>query len=82
MYLGKDFSIAFHNYFKYIHCWVEEMAALKDAAAAKSLQLCTTLCDPVDGSPPGSWLKTGPPLLGVWSLSHWITREVPEHLDI
>ena len=30
------------------------MAALKDAAAAKSLQLCTTLCDPVDGSPPGS----------------------------
>ena len=23
------------------------------AAAAKSLQLCTTLCDPVDGSPPG-----------------------------
>ena len=24
------------------------------AAAAKSLQLCLTLCDPVDGSPPGS----------------------------
>ena len=24
------------------------------AAAAKSLQLCQTLCDPVDGSPPGS----------------------------
>ena len=24
------------------------------AAAAKSLQLCPTLCDPVDGSPPGS----------------------------
>ena len=24
------------------------------AAAAKSLQLCRTLCDPVDGSPPGS----------------------------
>ena len=23
-------------------------------AAAKSLQLCLTLCDPVDGSPPGS----------------------------
>ena len=28
-----------------------EMAA---AAAAKSLQLCPTLCDPIDGSPPGS----------------------------
>ena len=22
--------------------------------AAKSLQLCPTLCDPIDGSPPGS----------------------------
>ena len=24
------------------------------AAAAKSLQSCATLCDPIDGSPPGS----------------------------
>ena len=24
------------------------------AAAAKSLQWCPTLCDPIDGSPPGS----------------------------
>ena len=24
------------------------------AAAAKALQLCLTLCDPIDGSPPGS----------------------------
>ena len=24
------------------------------AAAAKSLQLCPNLCDPIDGSPPGS----------------------------
>ena len=29
----------------------KEMAA---AAAAKSLQSCPTLCDPIDGSPPGS----------------------------
>ena len=27
---------------------------LNGAAAAKSLQLCPTLCDPIDGSPPGS----------------------------
>ena len=27
---------------------------LGPAAAAKSLQLCPTLCDPIDGSPPGS----------------------------
>ena len=27
---------------------------LTQAAAAKSLQLCPTLCDPIDGSPQGS----------------------------
>ena len=27
---------------------------LSAAAAAKSLQSCPTLCDPIDGSPPGS----------------------------
>ena len=27
---------------------------LHAAAAAKSLQSCPTLCDPIDGSPPGS----------------------------
>ena len=27
---------------------------LRCAAAAKSLQSCPTLCDPIDGSPPGS----------------------------
>ena len=27
---------------------------LKHAATAKSLQSCPTLCDPIDGSPPGS----------------------------
>ena len=29
-------------------------AAAAAAAAAKSLQLCPTRCDPIDGSPPGS----------------------------
>ena len=28
------------------------------AAAAKSLQSCPTLCDPIDGSPPGSPVPT------------------------
>ena len=31
-----------------------ENPALAAAAAAKSLQSCLTLCDPIDGSPPGS----------------------------
>ena len=30
------------------------MQSLYAAAAAKSLQLCLTLCNPIDGSPPGS----------------------------
>ena len=29
-------------------------AAAAAATAAKSLQSCPTLCDPIDGSPPGS----------------------------
>ena len=32
--------------------WISELAAA--AAAAKSLQLFPTPCDPIDGSPPGS----------------------------
>ena len=30
------------------------LLTMRAAAAAKSLQLCPTLCDPIDGSPPGS----------------------------
>ena len=30
------------------------LALLYTAAAAESLQSCLTLCDPIDGSPPGS----------------------------
>ena len=34
--------------------WNQWSAVLQAAAAAKSLQSCLTLCDPIDGSPPGS----------------------------
>ena len=37
--------------------WTEEPDTLQSAAAAaaaKSIQSCPTLCDPIDGSPPGS----------------------------
>ena len=37
--------------------WVNQMWSIQwnvAAAAAKSLQLCLTLCDPIDGRPPGS----------------------------
>ena len=33
---------------------LDTAAAAAAAAAAKSLQSCLTLCDPIDGSPPGS----------------------------
>ena len=33
---------------------VMHLHVLTAAAAAKLLQLCLTLCDPIDGSPPGS----------------------------
>ena len=35
------------------------------AAAAKSLQSCPTLCDPIDSSPPGS------PFPGILRQEHW-----------
>ena len=35
-------------------CPFTSTAAAATAAAAKSLQSCPTLCDPIDGSPPGS----------------------------
>ena len=33
---------------------IKKIYAAAAAAAAKSLQSCPTLCDPTDGSPPGS----------------------------
>ena len=33
---------------------LSKLAAVAAAAAAKSFQSCPTLCDPIDGSPPGS----------------------------
>ena len=38
---------------------VSNFFATAAAASAKSLQSCPTLCDPIDGSPPGS------PVLGI-----------------
>ena len=41
------------------------------AAAAKSLQSCPTLCNPIDGSPPGS------PSLGFSRQEHWSELPFP-----
>ena len=45
------------------------------AAAAKSLQSCPTLCDPIDGSPPGSLV---PGILQARTLE-WLAIPYPMH---
>ena len=50
----------FHYFYELILFWsgldngVPVFRTLEAAAAAKSLQSCPTLCDPIDGSPLGS----------------------------
>ena len=51
-------SLLFFPLSLYISCVVLNFS-MYAAAAAKSLQSCPTLCDPIDGSPPGS------PVLGI-----------------
>ena len=47
------FSPPLNKYFKCLSLFYPELGTAA-AAAAKLLQLCPTLCDPIDGSPPGS----------------------------
>ena len=44
-FLSKDYYYSFINF---------QVCTVTAAAAAKSLQSCPTLCNPIDGSPPGS----------------------------
>ena len=46
------YAIIFYHFSDIDNHILHSLAAA--AAAAKSLQLCPTLCDPIDGSPPGS----------------------------
>ena len=43
----------FHTFLSSHRIW-SYLSPLLSLAAAKSLQLCPTLCNPIDGSPPGS----------------------------
>ena len=42
------------NLIKYLQSPTAVLGPAAAATAAKSLQSCPTLCDPIDGSPPGS----------------------------
>ena len=55
--MGDPFNVlldSFCQYFLRIFASVFINHAAAAAAAAKSLQSCSTLCDPIDGLPPGS----------------------------
>ena len=48
-------SVSQDNEIKFINiCYETSILCTYAAAAAKSLQSCPTLCDPIDGSLPGS----------------------------
>ena len=55
--------------------WTLSFTILLAAAAAESLQLCLTLCDPIDGSPPGSPV---PGILQARTLE-WVAISSPMH---
>ena len=55
------------------YSFIDEAAAA--AAASKSLQLCPTLCDPIDGSPPGS------PSLGFSRQEYWSGLPFPSPMQ-
>ena len=50
------------------------LSEIEAAAAAKSLQLCPTLCDPIDSSPPGSAI---PGILQARTLESRWAQKVP-----
>ena len=54
---------------------ISNAAAAAAASAAKSLQLCLTLCDPIDSSPPGS------PVPGIFKARtlEWVPFPSPMH---
>ena len=54
---------------------IETLGATAAAAAARSLQSCPTLCDPTDGSPPGSPV---PGILQARTLE-WVVFPSPMH---
>jgi len=65
IYTIKGFGIvnkAEVNVFLELSCFFSDQTdvGITAAAAAKSRQSCLTLCDPIDGSPPGSRLWDSP----------------------
>ena len=51
MLISFLFSFVYHKFF-FLRREAKNKGATREAPAAKSLQSCPTLCDPIDGSPP------------------------------
>ena len=51
---GKSHILSYFIAKQYVYCFNHKYFNYLTAAAAKSLQSCLTLRDPIDGSPPGS----------------------------
>ena len=71
-------------FLNWLHWGTVDIQRPAHAAAAKSLQSCPTLCDPIDGNPPGSSIR------GIlqartleWvaiSFSNWLSLDICKHL--
>ena len=61
-----------HPWWIHVDIWQNQYNA---AAAAKSLQLCPTLCDPIDGS------HQAPPSLGFSRQEHWSGLPFPSPMQ-
>ena len=76
--LGKNTGVGCHfllqcmevnaNGYRASICNDENVLKVTMLCYTKSLQSCPTLCDPIDGSPPGS---PAPPSLGFSRQEHW-----------
>ena len=81
LYYKKIFMLSVF-YFRLWASWEQEVTYTTNiddsgsaSVAAKSLQLCPTLCDPIDGSPPGSPI---PGILQARTLE-WLPFPSPMH---
>ena len=54
LFTGKTNRLWTKNDICYVYNWWRLIYKIDMLCYAKSLQLCPTLCDPIDGSPPGS----------------------------
>ena len=55
MQMFINYSPKLETFYMFVNCSVDRQKCYRVVTAtAKSLQSCPTLCDPTDGSPPGS----------------------------